>query len=183
MECLHELHARGADRLFHLNITEETEGDTLQGILRPLREPINGRAVDQRWEVTDTATEGLSDWREAKDDMKLLFASLYKEGEELAWGAFWASVFSFGCGANKLAKISFFICCKQVGDFTSVQDVVNIFKETFFLDLGVGKNEGSRLTLTTAHAEKVLHVVTPFLHTVVLLNLDLVDLIITHLRG
>jgi hypothetical protein len=76
MEGLHKLHTRVADLCFHLYLREETEGDALKGILGPFREPIDGCAVDQRWEVTDTATEGLSNWREAKHDMKLLFASL-----------------------------------------------------------------------------------------------------------
>ena len=38
-----------------------------QGFFRPRQEPVDGRAIDHRWEGPDSFTEGLSDRREAQD--------------------------------------------------------------------------------------------------------------------
>jgi len=61
VEGLHHLHTALADFVGHLNFTEETDSDGLQGILGPLREPVNGSAVDKGGEVSHSVSERVTD--------------------------------------------------------------------------------------------------------------------------
>jgi len=57
MEGLHHLDTRLKSAFFHLDIAQEADSDGLQGILRPLREPINSGTIDQGWEVFHSVSE------------------------------------------------------------------------------------------------------------------------------
>jgi len=43
-------------------VTQESSGDSYQSIFGPRREPIDGRIVDQGWELSGSETEGISNW-------------------------------------------------------------------------------------------------------------------------
>jgi len=113
--------------------------------------------------------------------VKLLSASLNKVGEELSWSSFWASILRLSSRSNKFTQVSLFISCKQIGYFSSIKNVVDILKEPFLFDLSVSEYEGRGLSFAATTSQEVLHVVTPLLHTVVLLDLYLIDLVVTHL--
>jgi hypothetical protein len=115
--------------------------------------------------------------------VQLFLAALNEEGEQLGRSALWAAIFRLGCRSNQFAYVGLLIRREQIGNFTSVEDVVDVLKESFLLDLSICEDEGSCHSLATAQAEQVFHVVTPLLHTVVLLDLHLINLVVAHLRS
>jgi hypothetical protein len=54
-------------RYFH----KESLSDRYKGFMRPAMEPVKGRTVDQRRELTCPDAELVADWREAKDNMEV----------------------------------------------------------------------------------------------------------------
>ena len=42
-------------------------------------EPINGTAVDERWELSESVSEGITDGAHSEDNVKLISDSRYEE--------------------------------------------------------------------------------------------------------
>jgi len=87
VEGLHHLDAGLPGCVFHCDFGKEFLRHSFKGIWWPGGEPINGRAVDDRWEVSDPVPEGVTNGREAEDNMQRVFTSFQKVCEELSWCA------------------------------------------------------------------------------------------------
>ena len=53
-----------------------------QSIIRPGLEPVNGTAVDERWELAYATSECVPNRRESENDMKILSTAVDKIVEE-----------------------------------------------------------------------------------------------------
>jgi len=73
--------------------------------------------------------------------VELLSASFNEVREKLSGSTLWTSVLRFGCRSDHLTKVCLLISGEKVRNFTSVQDIVDIFEETFFLDLSISEDE------------------------------------------
>lgn len=141
MEDLHHLGAGKSDFVIHLDFCQELLCHGLEGIWWPFREPIDGRAVDDGWEISDSVSERGTNRREAKDNVKVLLASFQEIRKELSRGSLWASLFFLGWTSHQLTDIGLLISWENVGHLTSVENIVDILKETFLLDLSIGEKE------------------------------------------
>lgn len=73
--------------------------------------------------------------------MKVLLASFQEIRKELSRGSLWASLFFLGWTSHQLTDIGLLISWENVGHLTSVENIVDILKETFLLDLSIGEKE------------------------------------------
>lgn len=69
MEFLDHFCARSSYTFLHLNLTQELLTDGLKGIWGPFREPIDCGTVDNGGEISDSVSEGITNWGEAQDDV------------------------------------------------------------------------------------------------------------------
>lgn len=99
MEDLYHLHTVLAHVVVKLDLLEELLRDALKRIRGPLLEPIDGCAVDQAWEISDSAAEYITNWTEADAEMKLLLATLEEEGPELLGRSVGAAVLILSDGS------------------------------------------------------------------------------------
>ena len=120
MEDLDHLSTGSSHFRGHFNISQEFVRHSLEGIWWPFREPVDGCAIDDRGEISDSIPNGITDWRKAEDYVQELFASLKEEPEKLLRSAFGASLFFLGWSSNKFAHVSLFICSKNVRDLSSI---------------------------------------------------------------
>ena len=139
MEGLDHGNAALSNLVVHLDFTQELLGDGLKGIWWPFREPIDCRTVDNRWEISDSVSNGCTDRGERQNNMQVLLASFKEVSKELGWCTFRASLFLFGRSSYQLAHISFFISSENVWNLTGVQNVVDIFKERLLLNLSISE--------------------------------------------
>jgi hypothetical protein len=63
VEDLYHLHTVLAHVVVKLDLLEELLRDALKRIRGPLLEPIDGCAVDQAWEISDSAAEDITNAR------------------------------------------------------------------------------------------------------------------------
>lgn len=109
MEDLDHLSASGSYFRGHFNICQEFVCHCLKGIWWPFGEPVDGCAIDYRGEISDSISNGITDWREAEDYVQELFASLQEESEKLLGSALGATLFFLCWSSYKFAHISLFI--------------------------------------------------------------------------
>jgi hypothetical protein len=173
VEGLHHLRARFSHWSIHFNFTEELFGNSLKGIWRPFREPIDCGTVNNRWEISDSVSQRGSNRGEAKNNMEEFFASLKEITKQLLWRSVRASFFIFSWCSHKLTDISFLIGWENVRDFTGVENIVDILKETLLLDLGISEKECGRVTFATDLSHQFFDVFSPLLSSVDLLDFNL----------
>jgi len=115
--------------------------------------------------------------------MLVLLAALDKIGKELLRGTFRAAILLFCRSTNRVTNICFLFSWEDVGHFTSVEDVVDIFKEAFFLNTVICEDEGSSITLASNFHEKQFEILTELSLGINLLDFDLEDFKVSELRG
>ena len=166
-----------------VDIGEELLRHTLQGVLWPLREPVNGRAIDQRGEVPDSISQRITDRTEAHHNVKILPASLDEVSKELLGSSLWATVFVLGGGSHGVLNVILLIRWEDVWDFSRVEDVVDVFKEAFLLDTVIGEDESCGVSLASHLLEHDLQVLSELDLRVDFLDLDLENFEVSHLGG
>jgi hypothetical protein len=145
---LDHLNAFLAQGLLHVNCVEELTGEPKKGVLWPVLEPVDCAAVYQRWEHADSGTEVVADWTEGQYDVQILLAFLHEETVKLCWSAFFQPAFVFHHWAHHFNQFSFLIRWEQVGNFISVQQIVDVFDKSLILDFTVCEQENCGLVFT-----------------------------------
>lgn len=102
--------------------------------------------------------------------MKTVLASLLEECEKLSWCAILAPALLLCRAANIFAYVSLLIGSEDVGNLARVENVVDVFEETFLLDLRVSEEESCLSSLCASLAHKRFHVFAPLLSPVVLFD-------------
>jgi len=183
VERLHHFGARFSYAMIHFNFTQELFGDSLKCIWWPLGEPIDCGTVDNRWEISDSVSQRVTNWGETKNNMEIFLASLKEKSEEFLWRSVRASFFFLGWTSYKLTNISFLINREDIWNFTSVQNIVDILKETFLLDLGISEKERGCVTFTTNLSHKLFDVLSPFLGSINFFDFNLEHIEVRNLGG
>jgi hypothetical protein len=147
---------------FHIDTSNELSAYGSEGILRPLKEPIDGTAIDQRREISDSGSEGVANRGETQDNVQIFLDLLDENGVQLGRGGF-SSARGTGNRTHKFLELDFLISGPDIGHFIGVQQVVDIFYETLVFDLGVREEEHSRRLFASGHLEHFLDIVIPVL--------------------
>ena len=112
-----------------------------------------------------------------------MLASFEEVSEKLGWSSFRASLLLFGWASNELANISFLIGWEDIWDLTSIKNIVDILKETFLLDLCISEQEGSWVSFSSNESHELFDIFSPLLSSIILFNLYLIDIKVSHLGG
>jgi hypothetical protein len=75
------------------------------------------------------------------------------------------------------------LICIEVGDLTSVEDIVDVFKEVLIYDLVVSDQKGDVMAFQSAFHHLTSHVLSEVLDREVLLHLNLKDIVGEDVRG
>jgi hypothetical protein len=113
--------------------------DCNEGFFRPLAEPVQSTAVDQRGEHSQSGGESLADRTHGDDDVDVLLDSgkiLSEDVHFVGLEAFFEAV-SFA-GIHDFIHVLFIV---KSCDITGVEDGVEIFDHLFVDDLGVSEEE------------------------------------------
>jgi len=100
-------------------------------------EPIDGAAIDEGWEFAQPVAESISNVAHREHNVQLITTALHKKVEERSWCA----VGLLGLIAlpvklsHFLTDLLLLIKWVEVGNLTSIQQVVNVLEERFLLDL------------------------------------------------
>mmetsp|Transcript_66775 Transcript_66775/g.204361 ORF Transcript_66775/g.204361 Transcript_66775/m.204361 type:complete len:585 (-) Transcript_66775:314-2068(-) len=168
-------HATHPHRVLHLHAAEELLRHSRQRVRRPLGEPVDGAAIDQRRELAQARSPGVSDGREAEDGGEHLPAAIHEVRVQLRRCALRRLALLPRGGADHLAQLDALVRGEQVRDLTCVQKVVQILDEAFALDLRVGEQEHVLLALPAGVCQQLLHVLAEGGLVVPARDLDLVD--------
>lgn len=182
MEGLYHRNAALSDSAGHFDFAQELVRHGLQSIGRPSREPVDCGAVDNRWEISDPISKRGSNGRESEDDVEAVLASLQEICKQLSRRSVLAPAFLLGWASYSFAEISFFVCRENIWYFTGIKDIVDIFQEALLLYLSIREQERCLLAFCTDLSHEVLHVLSPFLRSVVLLDFNLEDVEVSHER-
>lgn len=91
----------------------------------------------------------MTHWREAQHNVKIISCSRDEEIVQIL-SSWWTTRLFFFHDANKtLSDIIDLVLGEQICHFTRTQQIVEIFQESLFFDLVVGKNESHAFTLLT----------------------------------
>jgi len=112
-----------------------------------------------------------------------LLAALDKVSKELLRGTFRAATLLFCGSTDRVTNVGFLFSWEDVGHFASIEDVVDIFKETLFLDTVISEDECSGVTLAANFHEKQLEIFTELSLGINLLDLYLEDFKVSELCG
>ena len=169
-------------RLLHLQGVEEVPGHGPERVLGPLREPVDGAAVDQGGEHAQPRAEGIPNGRHAQHHVEVCLAPpdevrvhvvlvprvdplrrcLLLDGAEN--------------GHELVRRV-------QVRHLPRVEDAVHVLQEGLVEDLRVVEHEHRGLVLFPHHAHDDLHVLPPRIEPVRLADLDLKELEVGDAHG
>jgi len=80
----------------------------------------------------------------------------------------------------QFTNVGLLIGRKDIRDLTCVENIVDILKEALLLDLGVSEQESGLISFGSDLSHEVLHVLSPLLRPVVLLNFNLEGVEVSH---
>ena len=89
--------------------------------------------------------------------MKIFLTPTHKVIEERKWGELLVFVAGLcdGVRAYSLYELCFLVYCKQIGNFSGVEQTVDIFQEGFVFDLGICEQECCGFALSSARTENL----------------------------
>lgn len=67
-------------------------------------EPVNGAAVDKRWELAQAIAKGIANGTEGHHNVQVLPTALHKEGKQSQWAKLQILIASLGNGTNCLKR-------------------------------------------------------------------------------
>ena len=189
---LHHLHLHvhahvdhpGFNLRIEINLSEEEVGHAPQRLLRPLGEPVDGAAVDQRGEHPQASTEGLSDGRQADHQVQVGTHPSDEEAIDLRRHArVHARLLArLGQGFHDGAEL---FVVEQVGHLSGVEDAVDILQEGLLHELRIVDHEHCGLVEYPCFVHHALNVLPPLIHAIALGDLDNEQLIVrnAHRQG
>jgi len=116
-----------------------TVGHRVESLPWPRVVPVDGAAVDDARELPASISELISDRREGKDDVEVLSADLDEVGVDLV--SVVSTIRFPGSGSHIIEDGDLLLWWEQVGDLTTVQQVVDVLQEGLLHDLGIGEQE------------------------------------------
>jgi len=125
------------------NLAQENLSNRLKGLLRPGEEPINGTAVDERREHAETSLEVVTDRTHGKAQVNVVPGVLDEQVVNLVVvvrDSLEVRVQFVGF-LNRLNDVDVVFLVVQVGNFTIVENVINVFNECFVDNLSVREEE------------------------------------------
>jgi hypothetical protein len=90
-------------------------------------EPINGRAINESWELTSTESEGITNRGEAEAQVKVLTDLVNEEVHEVLWSV--KDTHRLGFTSNLAQDSIKFIRSEKLRNVTSRQNIVDVDKE------------------------------------------------------
>mmetsp|Transcript_13842 Transcript_13842/g.49662 ORF Transcript_13842/g.49662 Transcript_13842/m.49662 type:complete len:491 (-) Transcript_13842:2-1474(-) len=132
----------------------------LQGVVRPLPEPIDRAAVHERRELPQALAERLADRGEAQNHVQVR-AALFDEVLPQLRRRLEGVPLLLGRDAALLHDRRALVVREQVRDLAAVQKVVDVLDVGFFLDLRVREQEHARLPASAGFAAKFLQILLP----------------------
>ena len=127
------------DSELRLNGLVLTVGHRVESLSWPRVVPVHCAAVDDARELPASISELISDRREGKDDVEVLSADLDEIGVDLV--SVVSAVRFAGSVSHVIEDGDLLVGWEQVGDLTTVQEVVDVLEEGLPHDLGVGEQE------------------------------------------
>lgn len=107
--------------------------------------------------------------------MQVFTNATNKQVPERLWGVL--DLLLCGVWPNKVVDLFIvFFFGKEIGHLAGIEDVVDVFEETFICDLHISEDEGQRLAFSTRHLGDLLQVPSERLSIVIFDQLDLVSL-------
>jgi len=114
-------------------------GDRIEGLTWPWVVPIDRAAVDDTGELSAPVSELVTNRRECKSNVKVFSAYLHKVGINLVSVV---SLFGLsGSWAHLVAYSNLFLWREEVGNLTTIEQVVDIFQEGLLDNLSIRKQE------------------------------------------
>ena len=108
-------------------------------------EPINGRAVDDGWELAAAEAQGVADGREAEDDLEEAPNAVNEEGPTVRVVVFHPGFLDGS--AHAIDDVLLLVGDEKVGDLTGGEQVVDEDEELLVGNLGVRHEEHDALGL------------------------------------
>mmetsp|Transcript_18335 Transcript_18335/g.62324 ORF Transcript_18335/g.62324 Transcript_18335/m.62324 type:complete len:262 (+) Transcript_18335:4612-5397(+) len=139
--------------------------------MRPLRVPVQRRAIHQRGELAAPATEGVAHGRHAQHDVQVVPDAVNEGSVHLV--ACLRQPVLLNVGPNLVDYAVFLVRGEKPRDLAAVEDVVDVLEEGLLHDLCIGKEERRVLALSTCHEQHLLQVVAPLVLAIALRYLDL----------
>ena len=127
--------------------------DGVEGLYRPLVEPVQSAAIDERREVSYPVAQGLPGWAHGQDDVQVLLHLLDEEVKHLLWRAIVVKVdvsFFFGVDAHLLRHENLVVRSKEPRDLVLVDQVVHVLEHKTGLKLVVSEQECALFKVTSS---------------------------------
>eukprot|EP00982_Pelagococcus_subviridis_P004764 29337-Pelagococcus_subviridis.AAC.9 len=166
---------------FHLDVFEKLRRDRLQRVGRPLAEPVDRAAVDERRELPKALAERVADGGHAQHHVQVRAALLHEILEKLRHRAVGRARL-LRPDRDHVAHLRGLVLREQVGHLAGVQNVVDVLQETFELDLRVVEQKHRGFPLPARFPEHALQVFVPLEHAVRLRDGDAVHRVLGHVR-
>jgi hypothetical protein len=116
-------------------VLEELLRDEKQSLLGPSGEPVEGTTVDKRWEVSATDSQDGADGRHTETDVQVLPD---QSGEQVENVVDVVNNLPLSTdGSDSILDLILIFIGHQVGDLSSVQQVIQILDERLTNDLSV----------------------------------------------
>lgn len=122
-------------------------GDGVEGFGGPGVVPVDGAAVDDGGELAAAVTELLAYGGEGEDDVEVFTAELDEITKNLVSILSNLGLSSLSC--QLIADLCLFLRWEQIGHFSTIQQIIDVFQERFPHDLSIREKENLRFTLNS----------------------------------
>mmetsp|Transcript_36696 Transcript_36696/g.116794 ORF Transcript_36696/g.116794 Transcript_36696/m.116794 type:complete len:681 (+) Transcript_36696:3332-5374(+) len=140
-----------------VDLLEVALGHREQRVPRPLIEPVDGAAVDERGEHAAAHAEGVADGRHGEDDVQVLADELHKVRVDSVAALRLAR--RLGEWAHLVEDLRHVFFRHHVWHLTSVEQIVDVLHERLLHNLSVREEEHRRLVFATGLEHEALQVI------------------------
>ena len=151
--------------------------NTEQCFFRPLREPVNCGARNQRGESSDPRSEDLTEWGHCNHHVDILLQSsqVLLEHVHLSNRDLFLHAKLFAYFEDWLHILGLI----EIGHITAIQNVIDVLKLLLPNDLSINKEEWSLFVFAASHHQCFLNIFAPVLHRVPFNDLNLEESIVS----
>ena len=121
-----------------LHILNTLLGNRTEGFFWPRKEPVDCTLVEKCREFSGSFSELVSNWREAKNNVKIISESVEEIVVNLSIGWFLVILESFDELSSDIRQPNFFfVFWNQTWNFSCTQNHVDVLEETFLFNLSI----------------------------------------------